>query len=97
MIFKLVKERALLYLAQVASADLCLVRELILRQPLGMAQTAKIGTEHLSQVHTRSVTVRPKYSPRYTEQSVVWHKQVNAGVRDLRPAAARTSADHQDT
>src|SRR5258708_3488509 len=42
---------ALLKLAQVAPTDFCLISEVVLRQPLRVAQPAQVRGKHLSQVH----------------------------------------------
>src|SRR5215472_6343798 len=45
---------ALLELAQIAPANLRFIGEIVLREPLLMAESAQVGGEHVSQIHARS-------------------------------------------
>src|SRR5215469_8139576 len=47
-------EGALLELAQIAPAHLRFISEIVLREPLLMAESAQVGGEHVSQIHARS-------------------------------------------
>ncbi len=63
-------ERAFFELTQIASAHFSFVREIVLRKPLCVSQSAKVCCKHLSQIHARSECICSKYAPRYIEQNI---------------------------
>src|SRR5215472_17393459 len=60
---------ALLELAQIAPANLRFIGEIVLREPLLMAESAQVGGEHVSQIHARSGATCSKCAPRYIERN----------------------------
>src|SRR5215469_2986862 len=61
-------EGALLELTQIAPAHLRFIGEIVLREPLLIADSAQVGDEHVSQIHPRSGATSSKCAPRYIER-----------------------------
>jgi hypothetical protein len=73
-------EGAFLDLAQVAPADVRLIRKIVLRQPFGVAQAAHVCGEHIAEIHPRSQTDCSKCAPRFTEQKAFMNGDGDAAV-----------------
>src|SRR5215472_16107798 len=63
-------EGAFLELAQIAPAHLRFIGEIVLREPLLMAESAQVGGEYVSQIYARSGATCSKCAPRYIETGV---------------------------
>jgi hypothetical protein len=63
------EECSLFELAEIAPANLSIVREVVLREPLLVAQATQVGGEQLAQIHPPNEACCSKCAPRYIEQN----------------------------